>query len=400
MITDVSIDPANSAYIQVDDVIYFHTYSLLVYYPVYKTDTTYTVHADTTTILNYAMYDNEYLTTLSLPYSLLTDSIYMNFRGLSNLTTFTTYATSHTQRIDDLEGMIYSSDFTVLYSCPPAVDYHNYALPNSVISVNHSAFENVQTIEVLTMNEGLQSTGYYAFKNMDNLLVYNFASTQTIMNPEMFYDSDALTSLNVPGSIDLIAMEAFAEMDSLVSLTLNEGTGGIASDILYNTPGVTTINIPSTITSMGGTLFRGASGMVDVTIHPANTSYIEYEQGVILTYDQQYLMVYLEGLTASTYTLPSVITFNWADFGANPHLEYIYIPGNVTYIYGSFTDLPNLKEIHLERVTPDPTVLSSHRLPRGYDYDIYIYDTVLDDYLSTGLWSDYLDWISSKPYLP
>ena len=105
-------------------------------------------------------------------------------------------------------------------------------IPATVTSIGSKAFYQCTSLNSVTLNEGLQTIGEYAFQ----------------------YCS-ALLSVSIPSSVTRIEKLAFGDCTALADVTLSEGLTYIGDAAFGRCPKITSITIPSTITSMGVVVF-------------------------------------------------------------------------------------------------------------------------------------------------
>lgn len=85
-----------------------------------------------------------------------------------------------------LDGVLFDKNKTKLISCPCAFDKEEYELPNTVKTIGDSSFDNVSKMRILTLGQSVESIGYNAVYNCDNLL------SVKILNPNCEFDWDSI----------------------------------------------------------------------------------------------------------------------------------------------------------------------------------------------------------------
>ena len=132
-------------------------------------------------------------------------------------------------------GMIHAQTTTFIYTAPEKLD----------------RFDEISYFVGAT---ALQS---HTFTDGQGTVVYE--GTVTELGSEAF-TSSALTSVNIPGSIDTISTNIFKNCTELVTVILNEGTKNIS---FYGCTNLETINFPSTIKEV---YIRGNEKLETVTL--------------------------------------------------------------------------------------------------------------------------------------
>ena len=119
---------------------------------------------------------------------------------------------------------------------------HAYYNGQPVTEIRGSAFVGIATLTSVTLNEGLQTIGMFAF-------------TQT-----------SITEINIPGSVRSIGSQTFFDIPTLTSVILNEGLQTIGGWAFWGTS-ITEIYIPSSVTSIGQGAFEDIDNLTSVTLN-------------------------------------------------------------------------------------------------------------------------------------
>ncbi len=119
-------------------------------------------------------------------------------------------------------------------------------------------------IRTVIIEDGVTSIMPYAFSS------YEFNSEEE-KQYEFWYPN--LTSVTIPGSIELINQSAFSHCPNLNSVTLQNGVKNIAAWAFADCSGLTNITFPDSIGSIGMGAFSGCSSLTTLTI-PGNVDYV------------------------------------------------------------------------------------------------------------------------------
>ena len=92
-------------------------------------------------------------------------------------------------------------------------------LPSSVTTLNNRAFRDTSASEVV-LNEGLTNISYQAFRNALNVTSVEIPSTVTTISMEAFQHS-GIENLTVPATVTTIEYGAMRDMKELVSVTID-----------------------------------------------------------------------------------------------------------------------------------------------------------------------------------
>jgi len=140
----------------------------------------------------------------------------------------------------DASGVLFNKDKTTLVQCPGAFS-GSYAIPDSVTSIGHCAFEDCASLTSVTIPDSVTSIGADAFYNCKSLTSVTIPDSVTSIGGAAFYDCTSLTSVTIPDSVTSIGDFTFSSCESLTSVT-----------------------IPDSVTSIGHYAFEGCRSLTDV----------------------------------------------------------------------------------------------------------------------------------------
>ncbi len=110
----------------------------------------------------------------------------------------------------------------------------------NAVTIGEYAFYNNKFVKSITLSENLVSVGKRAFFGM------------------------GLIELTVPGTLEQIDSYAFASNVNLVSLTIGEGIDTIGTNVFYNSTALTTVNLPSTLAEIGDYAFKDCTSLASI----------------------------------------------------------------------------------------------------------------------------------------
>ncbi|MCR5323404.1 MAG: leucine-rich repeat protein [Lachnospiraceae bacterium] len=151
-------------------------------------------------------------------------------------------------------------------------------IPASVKVLGNNSFNACESLENVTLNEGLEKIGDEAFCECGALtslrmpstvtsigasLFYNCSSLKTVELPEgitqipdnTFFGCGALKKVNLPKSTELIGINAFWECESLTEIELPEGLKSIDDDAFNGCALLTEVKIPTTLEEISASSF-------------------------------------------------------------------------------------------------------------------------------------------------
>ena len=188
--------------------------------------TSLTIPNSVTSIGNSAFRNCSSLTSITIPNS-VTSIEYSAFNGCSALTSMVVESgnTTYDSR-ENCNAIIESSTNTLIAGC------QNTVIPNSVTSIEYSAFNGCSSLTSITIPDGVKSIGNSAF-----------------------YGCSSITSLTIPNSVTSIGNSAFRNCSSLTSVTIPNSVTSIGSSAFSGCSSLTSITIPNSVTSIGHDAF-------------------------------------------------------------------------------------------------------------------------------------------------
>lgn len=144
------------------------------------------------------------------------------------------------------------------------------------------------TVSVSAGNDGLiganikdgQLLGYYGDGGDIKI-----PDTVTIIAGEAFLNNDNITSVTIPGSVQVIGYHAFDGCTELERVIFEDPTDGadmiIRLDAFANCPKLTECEIPAVASYVTANVFKGCSSMEKITVHPQNPYYFTDDNGVM-----------------------------------------------------------------------------------------------------------------------
>lgn len=158
-------------------------------------------------------------------------------------------------------------------------------LPDSVTTIENTAFYKCTDLTSVTLPEGLRTLGSMVFGQCTSLRSIQLPDTLTAIGREAFSHS-GLTSITIPDSVVSIGELAFTSCPNLQEITipggvqigagilascsslrrvvLEEGAPSIPTSTFYNCPALTELCIPSSVTSVGNAALYGCTALKDV----------------------------------------------------------------------------------------------------------------------------------------
>lgn len=189
------------------------------------------------------------------------------------------YTTTDNQEIDlhgDFIHQVKSHTFedgigviTFNYPLTSIGAYHFYAketlksvvLPDSVETINESAFLGCSGLESITLGNGLIEIGQGAIGNCSNLTDIQFGNNVGYISDYAFSGCSNLTTITLPDSITEMGDGVFDGCTLLQNVDLGNGVKKIGYGTFLNCKSLTSITIPDCVTSLGNNTFDGCSSL-------------------------------------------------------------------------------------------------------------------------------------------
>lgn len=158
-------------------------------------------------------------------------------------------------------------------------------LPNSLITIEHSAFRGCSNITSITIPSTVTSIGDNAFYQCDNLTTVTFHCQEiknwfhftgikevvigdevTTIGNDAFSSCWALTSIVIPEKVISIGSRAFYECEQLKTVKIEGNLKKIESTAFGKCINLTEINIPSSVESIEGSAFWACANLSSIEL--------------------------------------------------------------------------------------------------------------------------------------
>ena len=229
--------------------------------------TSVTIGNSVTSIGISAFYNCSGLTSVTIGNSVTSigNSAFSNCSGLISI-----IVDESNPSFSSIEGILYNNDATTLIYCP--ITKKTVTIPNSVTSIDYSAFYGCSGLTSVTIPNSVTSIGNYAFYGCSGLTSVTIPNSVTSIGNYAFYGCSGLTSVTIPNSVTSIGERAFSGCSGLTSVTIGNSVTSIGYYAFSGCYGLTSVTIPNSVTSIGKYAFSGCSGLTSVTIPNSVTS--------------------------------------------------------------------------------------------------------------------------------
>ena len=352
-LTSIGVDKNNPSYKSIDGNLYSKDGATLVQYAIGKSDRTFIVADDITTILDYAFSGCTKLSAIAIPNG-VTAMGNCVFQSATNLTIYceeemqpevwdTSWNPQNCPVIWDFANVnkslqykpigsteIEMSDYTGITT---EVTIPHFVMFNNVIylvtMIGNHAFEECTSLTSITIPDSVTTIGDYAFASCSKLVSVNIPNQTVSIGNHAFEDCASLTTVTIPDSVTTIGIESFARCTTLTTVTIGIGVTNIGEHTFSNCPNLTTI-----------------------TVSENNPQYKSIE-GNLYSKDGDTLIQYAIGKLDTSFTIPEgVSTIGETAFEKCTNLTTIDLEGVTTIRRGAFKGCDNLASITgLENMT-------------------------------------------------
>ena len=145
-------------------------------------------------------------------------------------------------------------------------DIISVEIPDTVREIGEKAFWYCRSLEMITLNEGLEIIGENAFKNCEKLESITLPSTVREIGDNAFEDCTELKEIIIPDSVETIGNRAFGDCVSLEKIALGKGIRKMGEYCFANCEEITNAEIPDGITVVEASLFHNCKKLDYVVI--------------------------------------------------------------------------------------------------------------------------------------
>ena len=239
-------------------------------------------------------------------------------------------------------------------------------LPNTLITIGEEMFYQ-SDLRSVVIPTNVTTVGYSAFKRCSSLTTVTFEKESQLktIGGDYYYgafsDCTALTSIEIPASVETIGNTAFKFCSSLATVTFEKGSRlkTIGNNAYYRCTSLTSIEIPASVETIEKKAFMHCSSLATVTFEKgsqlktiAGDSYDgAFSDCTALTSIE--IPASVETIEATAFKRCSKLTTVTFEKGSQLKIIGGGFDTNVgyRYIYGAFSELKNLMTVDMSACT-------------------------------------------------
>ena len=293
------------------------------------------------------------------------------------------------QNYQSLDGVLYTKDLTHLATYPQAKNSGgSYTVAEETAFIDEGAFASAQITSVtlpshlrnvgkgafvgaritsLTLPDAFESMDDTAFWYMPKLERVDLGGATMLPDSAFRYDK-SLAEVNFRPDLNRLAEVGDYAFDTtaLTSATLPGSVTSIGKGAFSNDTALTSLHLGSGIATIGESAFVDANNLASLTVDPANTVY-SVEDGALYGKGDagRTLVLYLPTKMDTDVTVPDgTVAIADAAFANNTSLRRVVLPEGLTTIgYGAVDGDTNLADI----VIPDSVTVARGLVNNGLD---------------------------------
>ncbi len=151
------------------------------------------------------------------------------------------------------------------------VKLRDITLSSNLEAIPFNCFKGCSSLAEMAIPESVTRIGGKAFGDCTALKSIDLGRVIVIDN-EVFYNCDALTSVTIPGTVTKIGNGVFAYCEKLSDVKLSVNISEIPSDAFFECPALKSIVLPFSVKKIHEEAFANCTALTDITIPRYTTS--------------------------------------------------------------------------------------------------------------------------------
>lgn len=292
---NINVDENNANYSSANGVLFNKDKTTILFYPIGKENTAYTIPNSVTTISSGAFRLCANLKNIEIPNSVINIE-WFAFSGCTGLTHITI-----PDSVKKMGSEIYDMHFGYIFE--GCENLKSITLPAQIETFYSSyAFKNCSSLEEIIIPKGTEYIGNKAFLGCSSLLSVEIPESVISIGDDAFQGCSSLTNIEIPNAVKMLPWFCF-QGTGLEIIDIPTGVTSIGYNAFAKCRNLKQINIPDTVTSIGGSAFRGALLTVKVGTNSSESYEIELPEVIKRTMDSNDVLYSENGLYTTNCTL-------------------------------------------------------------------------------------------------
>ena len=140
-------------------------------------------------------------------------------------------------------------------------------IPESVTSIGDCAFEGCSSLEKITLPDGIEKLNYCLFQFCSNLHSVNIPESVLIIDAQAFRGCKSLSKIDIPHGVHTIGGYAFAGCSSLIELSIPQNVTMMGISAFEGCVNLESVNIPLSITTISDKIFSECEKLKEIDLH-------------------------------------------------------------------------------------------------------------------------------------
>lgn len=267
-------------------------------------------------------------------------------------------------------------------------------------SITPNAFAGQANLISVNIPGTVDTIAIYAFNNCTNLSVVTMNNGVNYIGEGAFFNCVNLDSVSFSNTLTDIGNSSFFRCLSLSRINLPESIVNIGMNAFYSCTSLQEIFIPRNVVNIGQMAFLGCLSLEKIVVDNLNSNYSGIE-GVLFDKSVKKLITYPTASANTQYSLPPEVEIisDYA-FENSLNLTSVLLPSGLVEIGPfSFSLCVNLAEIHSLSHIPPSCLVNSFFNVRVSECLLYVSGYSFNQYQAHQVWGDFIH-ISTKIDVP